>query len=385
LLLLGLLLGAACIDTSRTRLLPELSPGKVPSDQLEVVLAAGRDAPFIRCSGPWVALGPDGRERARGSELADTNPAGVTASEVRISGRSLGPPPIELRSTGSARLSVDGKPYRGSLLIKLGSEGTVRVINSVSVEDYLLGVVAAEMPQRFGLEALKAQAVAARSYALATASGPGRLYADTRSQMYGGLRSETPLSTRAVRETRAQILSAGIGPLTAWYHSTCGGRTTPARLIFPGAQSGVMDREVICSDCRNAPLFSWTRRVAGEFVCDAMGLPRGPLDMVGVGTSALPGRPERLFVRSGAKSTTVNMVSLRQRLSAGLPLAQQVPSTRLASAPSVVDGELVLTGHGWGHGVGMCQYGAAGFAARGADYRAILRRYYPGANLTRLP
>ena len=68
-----------------------------------------------------------------------------------------------------------------------------------------------------------------------------------------------------------------------------------------------------------------------------------------------------------------------------LPLAEQVPSTRLATAPRVEGGQLVLEGHGWGHGVGMCQYGASGCAARGADYRSILRRYYPGADLMRMP
>jgi stage II sporulation protein D len=364
--------------------MPALPEGLAPSDQVAVVLASGTSLPPIACDGSWQALGRDGREVGRGHGL-DADQTRVSASGVVLDGRSLGPPPIELRPTGSARMRVGGKAYRGSLVLERASGGGARLVNRLSVEDYLLGVVASEMPERFGLEALKAQAVAARSYALASVADQGRLYADTRSQVYGGVSAETQLSARAVRETNGQILTGGDGPLIAWYHSTCGGRTRPAREVFGQAPARVMDREVVCADCRNSPMYSWQRRIAAERVCSAMDLPSGRIDMAGVGSAALPGWPERLFVRSGARSSTLSMEAFRSRLSSGHALKDQVPSTRLASAPRVEGGDLVLDGHGWGHGVGMCQYGAAGFAARGGDYRSILRRYYPGADLMRMP
>lgn len=326
-----------------------------------------------------------GRALARGDQLTAEDPPRLTVSRLRIGGRFVGRAPIELRATGSAMLHVAGKPYRGSLRIESASGGGARLLNHVSVEEYLLGVVASEMPERFGLEALKAQAVAARSFALASMSSQGWLYADTRSQMYGGVRAETPLSARAVRETNGQVLTGVTGPLLAWYHSTCGGRTTPAQLVFPNASLSVMHRPVDCVDCYGSPMYSWQRRISSERMCRAMDLPAGPLDMVGVELDDLPGRPERLFVRSGPRATSKAMLSLRRKLSAGLPLSEQLPSTRLARAPRVEGGEIIFDGHGWGHGVGMCQYGAAGFAARGASYRSILRRYYPGANLVRMP
>lgn len=384
-MLLALLLGVACADTSRSRTVTTLPEDLAPPDHVSVVLASGGSLPSIACGGAWEVLGRDGRQLARGSRLEGGTAPSLSTADVVLDGRSLGPPPVELRTTGSSMLRIGGKVYRGSLLLEARAGRSPRLVNQVTVEDYLLGVVAAEMPERFGLEALKAQAVAARSYALASVANGGRLYADTRSQMYGGVASETPLSARAVRETKGQILTGGNGPLIAWYHSTCGGRTTPARDVFDQAPSRVMDREVVCSDCRNSPMYAWQRRITAERVCSAMDLPTGRIDMAGVGNDSLPGRPDRLFVRSGTRSATLSMATARARLSAGRKLSEQVPSTRLASAPRVQGGDLVLDGHGWGHGVGMCQYGAAGFAARGADYRSILRRYYPGADLMRMP
>ncbi len=220
-------------------------------------------------------------------------------------------------------------------------------------------------------------------HALAEHAARGRLFADTRSQVYAGRDGESTLASRAVRETRGEVLSEGRTIVQAWYHSTCGGRTTPAASVFPAAPADVMNLAVPCPDCRTSPNFSWQRRFTAERVCAAVELPVSALESVSVSAGeALPGRPLTVTVRAGGRSASVPLLKFRERLSAGRPKDDQMLSTLLAVQPRIEAGVLVLEGRGWGHGVGMCQYGAAGFAARGANYGAILSRYYPGAQLT---
>jgi stage II sporulation protein D len=116
--------------------------------------------------------------------------------------------------------------YRGTLSFTPGALGGVDVVNALSLEDYVRGVVAWESPSSWPLEALKAQAVAARTYAITThRSGSFDQYADTRSQMYGGVAAETASTDRAVAQTRGQVVTYGGRPVTTYFFSTSGGRT----------------------------------------------------------------------------------------------------------------------------------------------------------------
>ena len=136
-------------------------------------------------------------------------------------------------------LQLEGKPYRGALEFRVDASGRIRAIDWVELESYLRGVVPAEMgpevwPQ---LEALKAQAVAARTYALANAlqfdEDGYDICATPRCQAYGGVSAEHPLSDRAVAETRGEIASWQGRPIDALYTATCGGHTEDAKEIFP--------------------------------------------------------------------------------------------------------------------------------------------------------
>ena len=128
-------------------------------------------------------------------------------------------------SPGAVPLQLDGKPYRGSLDIAV-EKGKLRAINHVGLEQYLYGVVPDEVPPHWAAEALKAQAVVARSYALAVKkTGPFDLYDDTRSQVYGGVRAEETSTTAAVDATARQVLTYGGKVATTFFFSTSGGRT----------------------------------------------------------------------------------------------------------------------------------------------------------------
>ena len=149
------------------------------------------------------------------------------------------PSPVDLYPGASdARVTVNGTTYRGSLRVQVNARGTLNVINRVDIEEYLYGVVPAEMgPKRYdAIEALKAQAVAARTYAFAHrgqfASEGYDLCATTKCQVYSGICAEDPLSTAAVDATRGLVLAYGGRYADALFVSTCGGRTENVENVF---------------------------------------------------------------------------------------------------------------------------------------------------------
>ncbi len=149
----------------------------------------------------------------------------------------------------NAPVRFNDRPYRGRIEVFTNSRGTLTIVNELGLEDYVRGVVANELsPGGYpGLEALKAQAVAARTYALRNRgqflSQGFDVLPTTRSQVYRGLTSENPLSTRAVDETRGLIATYNGEPINALYTSTCGGRTEDAESIFNQAVPYLVGRE----------------------------------------------------------------------------------------------------------------------------------------------
>ncbi len=137
---------------------------------------------------------------------------------------------------GTSPLRLDGRPYRGQFQVSVAN-GALRAVNSVGLEGYLYGVVPSEMPHDWLPEALKAQAVAARSYALAVRKTGSwfDLYPDTRSQVYRGIAGEWPATTEAVEETAAQVVLYGGRVATTYFFSSSGGRTAAASEVWPSS------------------------------------------------------------------------------------------------------------------------------------------------------
>jgi len=140
--------------------------------------------------------------------------------------RRLATLPAPLRVTGPGAVRTRGGAWRGALEFRPG-DGGPSVVNAVSLEDYIAGVVSRESPSSWPLEALKAQAVAARTYAVTTSKGGAGFdhYADTRSQVYAGVAAETPSTNRAVAETRGEVVTHGARPVVTYFFSSSGGRT----------------------------------------------------------------------------------------------------------------------------------------------------------------
>ena len=209
--------------------------GRAPSAPVRVLLQASD--PYVRFSGASRIGG-----RRIGSGLHVVRPAG--GSRLKVSGVGTVSGPISVKGRGAIRLmgpainGIDSGTYRGTMVLRPGALGGVTAINTLPIDDYVQGVVPGEVPSSWDYDALRAQAVTARSYALATRQR-GQvfdLYPDTRSQVYAGVGAETSRTNRAVAETSNEVLTYDGDPITTFYFSTSGGRTENVELSFLGAE-----------------------------------------------------------------------------------------------------------------------------------------------------
>lgn len=204
--------------------------GKAGRKELRVLLAEGRRAVTVSSTAPFTAVDamgttyklPKGPLTLRADLTLPSEVGAVDAAQ-----------PLVFRPAKNVSLSLDGRPYRGKLEIATQGE-FLRVVNVVALESYLQGVVPGEVPNGWPAEVLKAQAVAARSYALASLvkGKPYDLYADVRSQAYLGVAGEKPSTTRAVEDTAGQVVLYGGRVATTYYFSTSGGKTASAADVF---------------------------------------------------------------------------------------------------------------------------------------------------------
>jgi stage II sporulation protein D len=197
----------------------------VPARPVRVLLAEGRAAVKVGSAKPFKVVDARGKVRK------------LRPGTQNVLATKLGPLRSPLRFVpGASPLRLDGEPYRGALLVhKRG--GRLTVVNRLPLDRYLRGVVPWEMPDDWHPEALRAQSVVARSYALATLK-PGTLYdlyADTRSQVYGGVRAESDSTNRAIGSTAGKVLVWNGRVATTFYHSTSGGRTVSIAEAWPKA------------------------------------------------------------------------------------------------------------------------------------------------------
>lgn len=278
-------------------------------------------------------------------------------------------------------LALDGRRYRGSLELRHRGAG-LTAVNIVPVDDYLLSVVPEEMPTDWPAEALKAQSVAARSFALKSrgrhAAEGYDLCTTTHCQLYKGIASEKTASTAAVRATRGEVLTYGGQPIEALFHTDSGGMTESSENVW-GSHVPYL-RAVRDAQTATMP---WTKTVstaALEQKLAAKGHAIGRLRAIelsplAVGRAAkdrtASGRVKAMTVTGTKGSVTLSGTAWRSLL--GLKSA-------LFDAKLTKD-SVTFTGFGAGHGLGISQWGAKRLAETGKSYADILHHYYTGVTL----
>ncbi|MGQ9753422.1 MAG: SpoIID/LytB domain-containing protein [Thermaceae bacterium] len=292
--------------------------------------------------------------------LQGESPVRVRRAEggVWIEGKVLERGALPLRFPGPFRF--EGRAYRGEAWVEVDPGGRLLLVNHLPLEEYLLGVLPMEMPPSFPREALKAQAVLARTYALSRQNpkAPYDLCATPLCQAYGGLEVETEVHRRAVEATAGEVVSYGGRPIAALYHADSGGMTAGSEEVF-------------------GTLFPYLRPLPDPFspkrpwsVC----LPRGKVGEVEILEKSGSGRVFRLRVLGREKKGPEATRFLR-----GLGL----PSTLVVEVSDCPEGVL-LRGFGAGHGLGMSQWSAKRMAEMGYGYREILGYFFAGTFLSRV-
>ena len=381
-----------------------------------------------------------GRLRIRG-QLSD-------GSSRSLAARSA----IEVQSEDPRGIWLGSRRYRGRLQF-LVRGGQVQVVNHLGIETYLASVVGSEMPHRWPLPALQAQAVAARTYALRQRGKTGDfdVKATESSQVYRGVESETPSTIEAVESTRSLVLVHAGRLINAVFHSSSGGATEPSGEVWRNQLPYLVS---VADHDQHSPVHRWNKRFDDDALRDLFretgGVkrlqvlktsstgrvrtarvqgPRGSLVLTGRELRKRLGLKSTMvqfeLINGSTDSSTASAIATAQRApqatsqaaaqaappliglwqdSASGPDSTSSSSGRLASLlppppppplpllnpsafnqprPDLKVGEIVLEarGQGFGHGVGMSQWGAHGLALQGADFREILLHYYRGAEI----
>lgn len=284
--------------------------------------------------------------------------------------------PLDVRSPGGLR--IDGKRIHGAVRL-IASGDRLTAVALIPLEEYVAAVLSKEGAPSFHPEALAAQAVAVRTYALQAMARPRNpdfdLVSGVEDQVFDGSDGVSGLFRDAAESTRGEALYFRGELARAVYHSTCGGRTESAENAW--GQDVPYLRSLACDDCRESPVWRWEYRMdaaEGRRVALALGVrPAGRLTF-DVTQRSSTGRASRIRVSSGGVGLEIRASRFRQ--TAGYA---KVRSLDFAIVPSA-DGWM-FRGSGYGHGVGMCQWGANGMAKAGYRHREILQRYYPGTEV----
>lgn len=399
---------AAFFSCHKERFVPRETPQMALEQQflVRVLLAEGVEKCTIKMRGGFSVLGSSGEilvPETIFTEQGQPIEVSASAAGLNIAGRSFAAMEATILPDEPHIFTLDGNDYRGKLIIKANHDyATFDAVNVVPLESYLAGVVTAEMPAHWQSEALKAQAVAARTYCLYNK----KKFADVRhwdvtkttsSQVYLGIRGESPPAWKAVNDTWGQVLvcrteigSEEIFP--AYYSSACGGHTEDARNVFGDScepLSGV--NCPYCKDVAGPAVFFWPMvRFDKSEIEMALKVKYPKLRSLAVMKNIVASKQSDY-----ADFSRLTMVRLEDSNGSSdfvraedLRLTIDPTGTRLRSAICkiiAVDNDIAfLAGRGYGHGVGLCQYGAEGMARQGHSAQAILSYYYPGSKLVRV-
>lgn len=304
-----------------------------------------------------------------------------TKDGLLVGSREIKAGQVSVRTERDGNIYVDGRRFRGSIDIVRKDNGRLVVVNRLGLDEYLYGVLYHEVSHRWPMEALKVQAIAARTFALyqmrQNKNQPYDLRSDIYSQVYGGKTSEKWATTAAVDRTKGEILTYKGDIFPTYYHATCGGYTEDASKLW-NIDIGPL-KGVPCNFCTASPHYKWSKTILlllFESKLKEAGYKIGAVASVKVLSRDTSGRVDKIEIKDGSGTAVVLT---------GKDFRQILGPNEARSAnfeASLQWGNLALRGYGWGHGVGMCQWGAFGQSRKGKKYDEILKYYYPGSEIS---
>lgn len=252
--------------------------------------------------------------------------------------------------------------------------GKIYIINIINIEEYLYSVVPSEMPSSWNIEALKAQAVASRTYSYYhllnnKSKNIYDLDSTTNFQVYKGISSESESSIKAVSETSGIIMTYNYEPIMAFFHSTSGGKTADDKDVWPGTDLPYLE-SVECNYGENSPHNEWLSDLSINEIRDALSKKYKRIGNI----------KKISFKKSNDRVVEVTIIHANGSIKlTGNSFRMMFPPQKLKSTYFTAKKDkdtLIINGRGWGHGVGMSQWGAKGRAEKGIKYDEILNYYY---------
>ncbi len=343
-----------------------------PAQAVDMRVAVSKVSTKLQVGSSTNALVKNGRGQVLGEIVAmsafDVNKRGSQLAFDRWQDGELW---VEPKSGGY--VWIGDRWYRGKTQIRL-SGGAIVAVNHVNLEDYLYSVVGAEAIPSWPQEALKAQAVAARTYALKKRTENARNFFDldatTVSQVYKGLNSEYSTTHEAVNATAGQVMTYNGNVILAVFHSSSGGHTENVEDVWTSPLPylrGVVDYD------QSAPVYQWGTNITASRLGQLIG---------GVGTVR-----QMVPQRKTPQGRVITMKVVGDRGSKNISGEQLRSLLDLRSTlidASVSNGNVYIYGKGFGHGVGLSQWGANELAQEGINYQAILGHYYQNTNIAKL-
>ena len=328
----------------------------------------------------------------------------LSTQEILLDERVMAPSKVRVHATGiqvgktiypARRLRVisdktvkilmgeNYKRYRGFIDLIADKEGKLLIVNRLDLEQYIRGVMAHEIKDRWPMEAMKAQAVAARTYAVyqirQSKKADFDLTSDIYSQVYGGRNAERYRTNIAVSRTEGQVLLYNNAILPAYFHSNSGGHTEDVSQLWNHDLLPLKGKPDPYSE--GAPNDHWKKNFRSKDVADkllANGLDVGTIEAINVLERNKSGRVKMLeFVSRDGKRMLLEGKKFRELIGPNELKSNLYDITMKGYFFDV-------NGKGWGHGVGMSQWGAYNMSRQRKDYREILEFYYPGAKLGKL-
>ncbi|MBU1006447.1 MAG: SpoIID/LytB domain-containing protein [Candidatus Omnitrophica bacterium] len=339
---------------------------------VRILIINGDPEVTLRIRGPYGIVDLDnGQVLMEGRNLSD-----LILSKNNIHSRGM-----KILAENRSRIYVNGREFRGGIDIIKDKDGKLLVVNHIDVEEYLYGVLYHEVSHLWPIEALKAQAIVSRTYALyqkiVSKNKDFDLFSNVYSQVYGGRRSETWRTTKAVNQTVGRVLTYDGKIFPTYYHATCGGHTSDVTTLWNIDVPALRGRP--CDFCGMSPHYKWKKELTLSDVQDA--LEKGGYDIQIVSFNILQRDPANriLELEIKGKGSSIKLNGNKFRLLVGPNVLR---STNLEIT---VRGRYVtFSGKGWGHGIGMCQWGAYGMSLEGRKVEQILDYYYPGSEITRV-
>lgn len=285
---------------------------------------------------------------------------------------------LQITPLSGGYVSVNKRSYRGKINLIAG-DGRLLVVNELGLEDYLRGVISNEVAHYWPMEALKAQAIIARTYALYQKQFTKNKYfdltSDVYSQVYGGRAAQRWRTNRAVDLTRAKVLTFQGNLFPTYYHATCAGKTEDASELWKIDLAPL--KGAACGFCADSPHFRWQAKIALGQMKDKL-VKKGVaiVDILGIEITRLSASGRVSGLKIQGENTDIEITAKDFRQALGPDVIRSLSFTvRISSGMAYIDGL------GWGHGVGLCQWGMYQMARNGSKHAQILEYYFPQSKL----